>query len=109
MIFAAVVFGPRQRPEGLIWRGWAALGNASYSIYLVHSIAGVVIAMLWAPYLSSFPLIKVLTVGFIGTVLVSLLTYRLIEKRPAAFLSRRIRTPSISHGEVEVIRTLSRS
>jgi exopolysaccharide production protein ExoZ len=105
MIFAAVVFSPRQRQEGLIWRGWAALGNASYSIYLVHSIAGIVIAMLWGPYLSSFPLIKVLAVGFIGTVLVSLLTYRLIEKRSAAFLSRKILSPSVSHGEVEIIRT----
>jgi peptidoglycan/LPS O-acetylase OafA/YrhL len=87
MIFAAAVFGPRQKPEGSMYRAFASIGDASYSIYLLHTLIAS-IAILWGRHLDSFPLNKVLAVGFFGTILVSLITYRFIERPAATLLSQ---------------------
>lgn len=79
MIFSAVVLGPSLKVAPTIREIAVDLGDASYSIYLLHTIILTMISMSWGQYLSRFHLFPVLGAGLIATILLSLVAYRLIE------------------------------
>lgn len=79
MIFAAVVLGPSTRVPPAIRQFVVGLGDASYSMYLLHPIILTMISLLWGRYLSRFHIPPVLGIGLVVTILLSLIAYRLIE------------------------------
>ncbi|WP_407155166.1 acyltransferase family protein [Bradyrhizobium sp. STM 3557] len=79
MIFTAGVLGPWPSGHPSIQRAVVALGDASYSMYLIHPLVVTAIITQWA-HLSHFGLPRVLVVGFAVTIILSLLSYRFIER-----------------------------
>ncbi|HVV95421.1 MAG TPA: acyltransferase [Hyphomicrobiales bacterium] len=78
-------------------RGWARLGQASYSLYLLHMVAGVVLLRLLAAVLPPYAALAAVLALVIAT---ALLLFRLVEEpakralldataRPVAALARR--------------------
>jgi exopolysaccharide production protein ExoZ len=100
MIVAASILG-RQN----VWRGLTAtiakeLGDASYSIYLIHPLVGAAIFLLWhynlgyLGYLDHRVLFVVryafIVAGFVFLIVLSMATYRYLEKPFTAFIRRRL-------------------
>lgn len=63
--------------KGLIHNVMLTMGNASFSIYLIHSV--VIRFLLNQCYLNSFSLLLLVSFGI--TIVLSLLSYNLVEKR----------------------------
>lgn len=82
-LFSAAVLG-RQDAEGLglISRMLGLLGNASYSIYLLHTLVLHFIVVNWQNGLNHFPIFTVLAIGYVAVIIISLISHKLIE-RPA--------------------------
>ena len=100
MIVAASVLG-RQK----VWSGLTAtiaikFGDASYSIYLIHPLVGAAIFLLWRynlGYLGDLDHRVVfigrfafMVAGFVFMIVLSMATYRYLEKPVTAFIRRRL-------------------
>lgn len=87
MVLAGATLTPRFI-DGRLASWLTRLGDASYSIYLTHSLTGTVIFVLWPHGLNQLPPILVLVVGAIFTIVLSMAVYTLIE-HPLNRLARR--------------------
>lgn len=81
--------------------GWLLLlGDASYSIYLVHSAALSVVGALYARYLlGSVPFPPVFALAFVVSILAGVAAHILIEK-PILYLTRRVLPLQAGRGAV---------
>lgn len=99
-ILAASVVGPIWRP----WRGvlmLAALGDASYSLYLTHPFAIRLLRVGWGATIGGlWPLGVFAVVAVIAAVILALLVYRLVERPMTAALNRRF--PLVERGRVHL-------
>jgi exopolysaccharide production protein ExoZ len=84
-IFAGAVLQP---PTKAPLRWLNALGDASYSIYLLHTLVIAAIFGLWHSGLNTYPIQNVMIAGFLLTIALALASYRLFEV-PVALLMRR--------------------
>ena len=88
MIFAGIALQPPLTPR--VFRWFAILGDASYSMYLLHSLVLSGIIRLWSHGLNTYPMRVVLLCGFLLTVVASIASYHVFEM-PAAKALRGLR------------------
>ena len=83
--FAAIIYGLASQPNWASFLGarWLVLlGDASYSLYLLHSLV-ITRVFDFAPH---FPLFARVTACFLAAIAASLLSYRLVEEPARRFL-----------------------
>jgi len=92
MVLAGAVLAPPRLIDGRLSAWLKRLGDASYSIYLLHSLTGAVILVSWPYGLNRFPAVPVLAVGAVLTVAVSIAVYAFIE-HPLTVIARQASAP----------------
>jgi peptidoglycan/LPS O-acetylase OafA/YrhL len=88
MIFAGLVFQPSL---DRVHRLFGALGDASYAMYLLHSIILAAILIWWSRGLNTYPLDEVLAGGLILTIVLSVGIFHGFERPLTMRLRRGIR------------------
>jgi exopolysaccharide production protein ExoZ len=92
VIVLALVLTENTRPVGLR-RRWQSLGDASYSIYIVHGV--VLSALLSLVHHAGVPVFLMIPVGSPVAVVVGLMVYRYIERPMISYLRPRRRALTI--------------
>jgi len=100
MMVAASVLGHQRAWSGLTATIAKKLGDASYSIYLIHPLVGAPIFLLWHDNLGylghldhrvvSVGRFAFMVAGFVFMIVLSMGTYRYLEKPFTAFIRRRL-------------------
>jgi peptidoglycan/LPS O-acetylase OafA/YrhL len=86
-VFALAALQVNEKPVAIRWPALLLLGEASYSLYLVHQQFGLLNYM--APFESGVSL-RNLAVAIALTVMVSIGLYKLIEQPARSALNRRL-------------------
>jgi exopolysaccharide production protein ExoZ len=88
MMLAGAVLAPPRFLEGPLSSWLTRLGDASYSIYLTHSLIGAAILVSWPRGLNRLPPVPVLVAAAALTIALSMVVYIVIE-RPLTLMARR--------------------
>ena len=90
-LVGGLALGPAANPDGPLARAFAFLGDASYSLYLVHMIAFLVTRRLLLPWFDH-PLMPAIYAAAIAamSIAIAILSYRYFERPVTRFLQRRI-------------------
>lgn len=90
-IVAAFALAEKRVPQNLFWRTFGFLGDASYSIYVIHSLLLGVPLMVFGKWIApqDAPWFYVFCIAF-ATTLPALLSYLYVEKPLTEALQRRI-------------------
>ncbi|HJZ64791.1 MAG TPA: acyltransferase [Candidatus Acidoferrum sp.] len=99
LIFAAIIYGAALQPD------WASilgnrllvlLGDASYSLYLLHSL---IITRVFDSF-PTFPRSARVVISLLAAILASILAYRLVEEPARRFLRRKSKAQAQARGKV---------
>ena len=91
-LFIAATFGPQVDVSQKFWRYAVLLGDASYSIYLLHPFALRPISKIWAVVGTQLPPITFALVGLPVALAVSFAFYAFAERPFVGFFHRRRKT-----------------
>lgn len=80
----------RGKPAGLPLNWLKSLGDASYSLYLLHPFVIIVLEKLWARagFLEALDGYAFIPAAFIGAIAIAVMSYRFFERPTAGFLNR---------------------
>lgn len=90
LILIAAALGPQIDDKWRLWRAALLIGDASYSLYLVHEFLLRLLSLLWSkgPF-AMLPLWIFIPIGTAASVLVALATYRYFERPVTRRLSNK--------------------
>jgi peptidoglycan/LPS O-acetylase OafA/YrhL len=90
LILIAAALGPQVDGTGRLWRWALLIGDASYSLYLVHELPLRLLSYIWLKGpLQLFPLWTFFPIGIAIVVCVALATYRYLERPITHWLNHR--------------------
>jgi exopolysaccharide production protein ExoZ len=95
-LVVAATMGPQLDASKAIWRAGLLVGDASYSLYLIHPFILRPLGKIWAKFIGSgLPVWTFTIIGVFAALGAGLILYTIVEKRLTHyFSSHRIRTPS---------------
>jgi peptidoglycan/LPS O-acetylase OafA/YrhL len=97
VLFIAGALGPQVDMKKLAWRGMLLLGDASYSLYLIHPFALRGFRGLWVKLVGvHLPVWSFIGISLTLALCAGLATYFLIERPMTRFFSRKKRVAPIS-------------
>ena len=89
-LVAAATIGPQLDSTKLIWRAGLLVGDASYSLYLIHPFILRPLAKLWAKFIgTSLPVWSFTVLGVVVALAAGLTLYALVERPLTQYFSRR--------------------
>ncbi len=105
-IFAAVVLREQPAKTGPALRAMAALGDASYALYLFHPLAVIALRKLWiAAHLERFGFWPLVIAATLASIALSLAIYRWIEKPLTRLVQGWLVRAPAARGDAAVART----
>jgi len=88
MIVAGAVLSRQTNRAGRVASFMRLIGDASYSIYLLHPLAGAIVLRTWHRGLNHFPVIVVMTAALVMTIAISMASFWFFERRTTKALQR---------------------
>lgn len=99
MIVVSVVLTGQMASTGRIIWLMRPIGDASYSIYLIHPLMGAAVFRLWPLGLNHYPVLPVLTVAMIATIAISVASFQFFEKKTTRAI-QQLCNVSLPRGEI---------
>ena len=87
LVLIGIALGPQVDANRNVWQFGLAIGNASYSLYLVQEFLLRLLSLSWFKGPLGYPLWTFIPIGIAITVLVALAIYRYFEKPVTAWLN----------------------
>ena len=96
-LFIAGALGPQIDPRKLVWRGLLLLGDASYSLYLIHPFVLRGFRGVWVKVIGAhLPVWSFMAISCVLAIMVGLVVYFIFEKPMTRFFTAKKQNRSVS-------------